>query len=63
MEQVARRKVTGAEGGRRQRLVYQSSYLPKHGTFKQLSSSEMREAKQAFAANARSERLSLAYAR
>lgn len=34
----------------RSRLVYQSSYLPKQGIFKQLSGSEMREAKRAFAA-------------
>jgi len=33
------------------------------GTFKQMSSSEMREARKAYAAEARSQRLTLAYAR
>mmetsp|Transcript_88270 Transcript_88270/g.129061 ORF Transcript_88270/g.129061 Transcript_88270/m.129061 type:complete len:737 (-) Transcript_88270:458-2668(-) len=46
-----------------QRLVYQSKYVPTEGLFKQLTAAEECEAKTAFAAAARSERLTLAYKR
>lgn len=43
--------------------MYQSKYVPTQGCFKQLTEVEEGEAKTAFAAGARSERLSLAYHR
>ena len=43
------------------RLVYQSKYVPTEGRFKELTELERSEARWAFGAGARSERLSFAY--